>query len=247
MHLSEELKDASYILPRAMVSAAVINYILGFVTTVTLMSNLGDVMEDLSDPSGQPWVAIAYRITGSKEATIVLLVIMIVMMFFCAVNQVTTSSRQIFALARDRGLPCHTFLAQVRPGSGVPANAVYVTLVFTCLVALIEIGSTVAFNIILSVAGTGLFTSYITCITCVLARRLRGEPLPASKFDLGWWGNVVNVLALCFLSVAFIFLFFPATPNPSAAGMNWAVSEWPLKKLQLPADIKCRYCYTVRP
>ena len=35
VHLSEELKDASYVLPRAMVSAAIINYVLGFVTTVT--------------------------------------------------------------------------------------------------------------------------------------------------------------------------------------------------------------------
>ena len=140
VHLSEELKDASYVLPRAMASAAVINYVLGFVTTVTLCFNLGDIDKDLSDPSGQPWVAIIYRITGSKAATIVLLIVMIIMYFFCAVNQVTTSSRQVFAFARDKGLPFHGFLSKVRPGSGVPANAVYVTLVFTCLLALIQIG-----------------------------------------------------------------------------------------------------------
>ena len=226
VHLSEELKDASYILPRAMISAAVITYVLGFVTTVTLMFNLGSITEDLADPSGQPWVAIIYRITGSKGATIVLLLVMIVMFFFCAVNQVTTSSRQVFALARDKGLPCHEFLARVRPKSGVPVNSVYDTLVFTCLIALIQVGSTVAFNIVLSVSGTGLFTSYITCIACVLIRRLRGEPLPASKLKLGTWGNVVNVLALCFLTLAFVFLFFPAVPHPDAATMNWAVSDF---------------------
>jgi len=76
--------------------------------------------------------------------------------YFCAVNQVVTSSRQIFALARDKGLPFHQFLSKVRPGSGVPLNSVYVTLLFTCLIALIIIGSTTAFNIILSVASTGL-------------------------------------------------------------------------------------------
>jgi choline transport protein len=43
VHLSEELKDASYILPRAMISASVINYVLGFSTTVTLMFNLGSI------------------------------------------------------------------------------------------------------------------------------------------------------------------------------------------------------------
>jgi amino acid transporter len=85
-------------------------------------------------------VAIIYRITGSRAATIVLLIAMIIMYFFCAVNQVTTSSRQVFAFARDKGLPFHQFLSKVRPGSGVPANAVYVTLLFTCLLALIQIG-----------------------------------------------------------------------------------------------------------
>lgn len=104
------------------------------------MFNLGDINADLMDPSEQPWVAIILRITGSKAATIVLLIVMIIMYFFCAVNQVTTSSRQVFAFARDKGLPFHQFLSKVRPDSGVPANAVYVTLVFTCLLALIQIG-----------------------------------------------------------------------------------------------------------
>lgn len=54
VHLSEELKDATYILPRAMATAAVINYPLGFATTITLMFNLGNIEEDLSHPSGQP-------------------------------------------------------------------------------------------------------------------------------------------------------------------------------------------------
>lgn len=119
VHLSEELKDASYSLPRAMITAALINYILGFVTTVTLMCNLGDISTALKDPSGQPYVAVIYEVTGSKAATIVLVIIMIIMVsciperpfrvyrltgqyFFCGVNQVTTSSRQIFAFARDK-------------------------------------------------------------------------------------------------------------------------------------------------
>lgn len=77
VHLAEELKDASYVLPRAMISASMINYIMGFATTVTLMFNLGNLQDDLADMSGQPWVVIIYRITGSKAATIVLLVVMI--------------------------------------------------------------------------------------------------------------------------------------------------------------------------
>ncbi|KAK0823033.1 hypothetical protein LTR73_008825 [Friedmanniomyces endolithicus] len=28
---------------------------------------------------------------------------------------------------------------------------------------------------------------------------------------------------MCFLVVAFVFLFFPAAPHPDAAGMNWGI------------------------
>ena len=114
--------------------------VLGFIMTITFMFALGDIDADLSDPSGQPWVAVIYRITGSQAATIVLILIMVspdetdihcpprveqfaagkicvrprwniqanlsvgqmFMYFFCAVNQVTTSSRQVFAFARDK-------------------------------------------------------------------------------------------------------------------------------------------------
>ncbi|EME87717.1 uncharacterized protein MYCFIDRAFT_75560 [Pseudocercospora fijiensis CIRAD86] len=223
VHLAEELKDASCVLPRAMFSAAIINYITGFVTTVTFMFNLDNLEDILVSSTGQPWVAVMYNITGSKAATIVLVIIMTVMYFFCGVNQVTTSSRQVFAFARDKGLPFHRFLSKVRPDSGVPANSVYVTLVFTCLVALIIIGSVTAFNIILSVSATGLFTSYIIVISTVLAKRFRGEKFPASQFNLGKFGYVANIIGICFLAVAWLFLFFPPLPHPDPATMNWAV------------------------
>ncbi|KAK3110978.1 hypothetical protein LTR53_014201 [Teratosphaeriaceae sp. CCFEE 6253] len=241
VHLSEELRDASYSLPRAMIAAAVTNYVLGtdfvvqlpllslttdalaaFIMVVTLMSNLGSIEDDLASSTGQAYVAVIQTITGSKAAAIVLVLIMIFMYFFCAVNQVTTSSRQIFAFARDKGLPFHKFLSRVRPGSGVPANSVYVTLVVTCLIALIIIGSTTAFNIILSVSSTGLFTSYIVVIACMLVKRTSGQKMPATRFSLGRLGVPINVAAICFLSLAYVFLFFPAAPKPTAASMNWA-------------------------
>lgn len=104
----------------------------------------------------------------------------------------------------------------------VPANAILVTLMLTTLLSLIIIGSSIAFNVITSLGQLGLVSSYIVVIACILRKRILGEQLLPSKFSLGRWGLWVNILALCFLIVAFIFLFFPAAPNPTVESMNWS-------------------------
>lgn len=50
-----------------------------------------------------------------------------------------------------------------------------------------------------------------------------GEPLLTSRFNLGRAGLAINTLALCFLFLAFVMLFFPAAPHPDGVSMNWSV------------------------
>ena len=55
VHLAEELKDASYVLPRAMVASALVNYATAMVTIISLVSaNGSDLEEILQTPTGQP-------------------------------------------------------------------------------------------------------------------------------------------------------------------------------------------------
>ncbi|KAF2713003.1 amino acid transporter [Pleomassaria siparia CBS 279.74] len=222
-HLSEELKDASWVLPRAMVATAIVNYAMGFVMTVTICSTLGtDTMSVLTTRLGQPWMQILLNATESVAGTSVMAATVWVLLLFCATNSITTSSRQLFAFARDKGLPFSDYLAKIRPGWDVPMNAVLVTLLFTTLLSCIIAGSAIAFNVITALSQLGLVSSYIVVIACILAKRLKGEPLLPSKFDLGRSGILVNVIALAFLALVFVFLFFPAAPHPTPATMNWS-------------------------
>ncbi|KAL8665214.1 MAG: hypothetical protein Q9202_002436 [Teloschistes flavicans] len=61
---------------------------------------------------------------------------------------------------------------------------------------------------------------------CILHKRLRGESLPTSRFNLGKAGNTINIIALCFLAVFWVFQFFPAGPNPAPSDMNWSCVIW---------------------
>jgi choline transport protein len=102
-------------------------------------------------------------------------------------------------------------------------NAVLVTLGCTTLLSCIIAGSSIAFNVITSLGQLGLVSSYIIVIACILAKRLRGEKLLPSRFNLGRSGIAVNSIAIAFLSLAFVFLFFPAAPHPTAQSMNWSI------------------------
>lgn len=221
-HLSEELRDAAWVLPRSMIVTAVVNYSLGFIMTVTIMTTLGDLSTDLATNTGQVYVQVLLNATQSRVGTSILTAVMAILLLFCAVNNVTTSSRQLFAFSRDKGLPFSKWLSTVPDGWDIPVNAVMTTLLFTTLLSLIIIGSPIAFNVITSLTQVGLISSYIIAISCMAVRRFSGRPLLPSRFNLGKAGLFVNCAALTFLSVAYVFLFFPAAPHPTPAAMNWS-------------------------
>jgi len=54
-------------------------------------------------------------------------------------------------------------------------------------------------------------------------RRLQPDPLPPSRFKLGKWGIVVNGIAIAFLLLAFVLMFFPPVPHPQPQVMNWNI------------------------
>lgn len=113
-HLAEETKNASKALPLAMTFTAVVNYILGFIMTITVLFVSGNFSEDIADATGEPYVAVMYAATGSRTATIVFTILLIFLFFCCTINCITTTSRQLFAFARDGGVPYSQALGKVR-------------------------------------------------------------------------------------------------------------------------------------
>lgn len=145
----------------------------------------------------------------------------IVVSIACNMTNNATASRQLYAFARDHGLPFSSWLCKIT--WDVPANAIYVTFFTTAILSLINLGSTVALNSILGLGTAPLLTSYMTSIGCVTWRRLTGNPLPKSKFTLGRFGLALNLVSEVALAVFFVFCFFPASPNPDATSMNWSI------------------------
>ncbi|KAF2725431.1 amino acid transporter [Polychaeton citri CBS 116435] len=223
VHLSEELREASLILPRSMIANALTSYILGFIMLITLVFCIGNVDAAVNSTTGQPFVEVLLNATQSKPATIAMVVLMLLLIVACAVNNVTASSRQLWSFARDGGLPFSNWLSMVRPGWDIPLNSMAVTLGFSVVLSTIAIGSNTAFAMLTTLTLTGLLSSYIICIACSLHRRLSSQPFPRSRFELGRLGVPINIIALCFLALGWTMMFFPSAPVSSPIDMNWSV------------------------
>ena len=142
-HMAEELRNASKSLPRAMIATALINGAMGFVMIVTFCMVLGDVDGVLATPTTQPFIQVFYNAVQNKAGVTVMTCIMIVLAACGVVNNMAASSRQLWAFARDKGVPFSQWFAAVHPGMGLPINALIFSYVFAVLLSLINIGSTI--------------------------------------------------------------------------------------------------------
>ena len=212
-HMSEELRDASRTLPLAMVWTAIVNGAMGFVMIITLCFMIGDLETVLGTSTGYPFIQVIYNVTGSKAGTSVLVAIIIVVLCFGCVTNFATSSRQMWAFARDNGFPFSSFMAKVDARREIPMNAIIVTYAFAMIISCINFGSAVAFNVVTSLATGALLCSYVVSISCLVVRRVNNRGLLPRRFDLGVWGLPVNVFSVFYLSLVFIMTFFPQSPR----------------------------------
>ncbi|PPJ60931.1 hypothetical protein CBER1_06199 [Cercospora berteroae] len=222
-HLAEELQDAAWVLPRSMVATAAFNYVSCLFMVITYLTVRGETTNELLNAGHPAYVEIFMNATQSRGGATTLTSIVFVLLLFGIINMVTTTSRQLYAFARDRGLPFSAFLSYVRPGWDIPLNAVTVTLVFSMLSIFIILGSPAAFRTLGTLCQSALFTSYLIVIGCMIHRRVTGGELPPTRFSLGKASLAVNVMSVGYLAVQIVFIFFPSTPHPTAAYSNWAI------------------------
>ena len=222
VHMSEEIKDASVTLPRAIMASVVLNISLVLGVVITLCFCIGNQLQIMDSTTGYPFIQVFFNATKSYTATNILTAIIIVMMAACSVSEVAAASRQVWSFARDMGLLGHRWLTKVSPGWNIPLPAVTVTLIVAALISLINIGSTVALNAITSLGAVATLISYFLSISCIVYRRLSGKGLPVCRWSLGLAGLLINVSAMPPLIPLIFFLTWPLTTPVTAQTMNWS-------------------------
>jgi amino acid transporter len=100
-HMSEELKDASVVLPKAMMWATFFNGIFGIIMMITFVFGGGALDCVLDSATGAPVLQAVYNATGSKAGTVVMGSLLVILTFFAAVSVCASASRSLWARQRS--------------------------------------------------------------------------------------------------------------------------------------------------
>jgi amino acid transporter len=222
--MSEEVKDAGRNVPIAIAWSYVGNGVLAIVLVITYLFAMPSLEEALDHPSGFPFIYVfqgAVSTGGVNALTAVVLVLVIA----SNISFNASTSRQTFSFARDNGLPFSRWLSAVHPTKQIPANAVLISCIISALLSLINLGSSTAFNAIISLNVAALMFTYSISISCVLYRRLyRPDLLPPARWSLGpRVGPIFNAIGLGYVVFSFFFSFWPEEPKVDRETFNWSV------------------------
>ncbi|KAJ5752125.1 amino acid/polyamine transporter I [Penicillium odoratum] len=223
IHLCEEMQTPETSVPWCMLGSLAINGLLGFVFLLTILFCMGDMQAALNTETGYPIIEIFYSITGNKAAATAMTCVLILMAVLATIPLMASTSRMLWCLARDKAFPFSRYLSKIGEKRQVPDYSVLTVTVLLLLLGLINIGSTTAFNAIISLAVFGLHLSYLLPIALILWRRLSTPKLLTyGPWKLGGCGVILNILSLVYLSFTCIFMLFPPYYPVTAANMNYA-------------------------
>jgi amino acid transporter len=135
-HTSEETVDARNTVHRGMLHSVLWSIIFGFVLIIAMIM----ATPDLKAAAATGWSSFNNLFIAAILPTFigkVMLVGVLVSNFLCALAAVTSTSRMVYAFARDDGLPLSGLLKSVSPKHRTPVAAIWATAIFTTILTAI--------------------------------------------------------------------------------------------------------------
>ncbi|KNG47912.1 choline transport protein [Stemphylium lycopersici] len=211
VHMAEEVKDASRVVPRA----------IQVKSTETL---------------GFAYLFVFLRGTGSAAGAATMAMTMWFLGVCCLVGLMAATSRQMWSFARDNALPFSKHITKLHPRTLIPVNTIAITAAISVLLSFITLGSYVAFSNIVNLSIGGLYASYFIMSSLLLWRRLKGissynahtAMVGPDTLQWGPWkvpgllGVANNLFACVYFLVLWFFSFWPGSVEVTAQSMNFS-------------------------
>lgn len=205
-NLAEETHNPKTVVPRAMVRAILISGVIGTLFLIVITAGIGSHVREVTNSSA-PVAEIIQMTLGSAFAD-GMLVVVCVAIFACGLVIMTSNSRLVHAMARDKRLPFSEALSVVPRPTGGPLWATLAAGVTSILIVLAFANNSDALTQLLG-AGT-LFPAmlYSGTVALYVATRHKHVAHP-DDFSLGVWEWPVIAGAAVWLFVELCIFFIP--------------------------------------
>jgi amino acid transporter len=218
-HVAEETLDPRRRAPWGIVMSVVVSGFFGYLLVLSLALAIPSISSVLNakDGAGNSLPAVLAIVTaglGQRAGNAVML-LAVAAMWFCGLAAVTSVSRVIYALARDKGLPLASIWCKTHPRHKTPGAAIW----FAVIAAFLALAYSASYSVVTSLSVVACYLAYN--IPVYLGWRRKGQWIAKrGPWNLGRHSNWINVLALVW--TVFICTVMIMPPN-ALAGISLAV------------------------
>jgi choline transport protein len=237
IHISEETEHSAHVIPKVIIYTILVNAPMTGTFGLLCLFSISDFSTVLNTPTGYPLVEIIQQATQSRAGTTIIYSMILTITFGAMFADLASVSRLTWAFARDDGLPFSDYFKRIEGKQRLPTRSINLVCVVMILLSLINIGSSVALNAILSLSTIALYTSYIIPIACLISMRLRvkdkvfrseaghaevSENRVFGPWNLGRWGMLVNIVAVTYATMMLPFMALPTSLPLTRETMNYS-------------------------
>ncbi|CDO91827.1 unnamed protein product [Kluyveromyces dobzhanskii CBS 2104] len=221
--LSDETEKPEKDIAYSMTRSVIIALISGLFFLIPMMMILPDVSEVMNHEGIMPIVLIFTKSTKSMFISIFLVLLILGNLLFSGIGSVTTSSRAVYSLSRDHGIPFHDLWTYVEPTSEskVPRYSVLLSMGVSYVLALLALVSTTAFNAFVGCAVICLCSA--SMLPILLSLYQRRKLVKGSAFRIKYrLGYIVNGLTVLWLLFTMIIISLPQKVPITLTSMNYS-------------------------
>ncbi|GME82628.1 unnamed protein product [Ambrosiozyma monospora] len=222
VHMSEEAKNASRSVPLGIIGSISTCYILGFFICIVIAACMGpDIPAIMGTAFKNPIAQVIYNALG-KNWAIAFMSLIAFCQWLMGASILTAISRQIWAFARDGGLPFAPIVKVVNKKLSTPIRAVFYGGILALIMGLLcLIGSTAA-NALFSLYIAG---NYISWGTPIFMRLTWGKHkfVPGRFYTGDVMSPIIGWTTCAFIAFIVVLVMFPANPTVDKTTMNYTV------------------------
>lgn len=221
VHMSEEAKNASYGIPIGICSAITVCGVIGWVILVVVCACMNpDVASVLETPTGFPMAQVIVDSLGRRWG-IAMMSLMAACQWMMGTSLVTAVSRQIWAFARDDGLPFSSVVKVVNKKVHVPLRAIAFACCLGLVIGCLCLAGPTASGALFAL---GVCGNYLAWCTPVFLRLTSGkDKFKPGTFYLGDTFSKINGWVCCTWGLFIIILAcFPSSKHVEKDTMNYA-------------------------